>query len=356
MEGEDINQVEDDSENEKIDDENIIYQITSFGADYLVDGLVSRIERGDIYRPDFQRQFVWSVPQASRFIESILLGLPIPGIFLYREEDTQKHLIIDGLQRLTTLHSFQKGKLPNSSRVFKLTNVKEQFENKSLDELDPADQRRFQDTAIHATIIQQALPDGDSSPVYQIFDRLNSGGTPLQPQEIRAAIFHGPFQELIESLNELEAWRLIFGEVNKRAKDQELILRFLALLSERENYVAPMKGFLNDFMSANRKLSADKAAQFRSIFERTCELVASELGARPFRPVRALNVAVFDSVMVAIAELIKSADNGADLPENLSAKYAALLLDEEYTPVVSRSTADEKNVQKRIELAMNYMS
>lgn len=64
-----------------IDDEDVIYQINSFGVDFLVDGLVSRMEKGDIYVPDFQRSFVWTHPQASRFIESILLGLPIPGIF-----------------------------------------------------------------------------------------------------------------------------------------------------------------------------------------------------------------------------------------------------------------------------------
>ena len=97
---------------EDLQDEDVVYQINTFGADYTVDGLVKRFDRGDIYRPEFQRNFVWTWPQASKFAESILLGLPIPSVFLYREESTQKHLIVDGLQRLTTLHAFHRVKIP----------------------------------------------------------------------------------------------------------------------------------------------------------------------------------------------------------------------------------------------------
>lgn len=69
------------------------YSITSYGADYPVDGLVKRMEQGDIYVPAFQRHFVWPLKTSSRFIESLLLGLPVPGIFLSRDEDTKKLLV-----------------------------------------------------------------------------------------------------------------------------------------------------------------------------------------------------------------------------------------------------------------------
>lgn len=340
----------DDAALAKIDDEGVVYQITSFGADFLVDGLVSRLDRGDIYTPAFQRQFVWTVPQASKFVESILLGLPIPGIFLYREEDTQKHLIIDGLQRLTTIHAFQKGHLPNSDKVFRLTGVKRRFEDRTLDELEPADQRRFRDATIHATVIQQSLPEGDNSSVYQIFDRLNSGGTPLQPQEIRAAIYHGKFQLLLEELNKLESWRSIFGPPNKRGKDQELILRFLALYAAWKTYKAPMQGFLNTFMQRNRMLDDALAGSYTAAFASACEIVVKALGPKPFRPVRALNVAVFDSVMVAIASM-PNLDTA-----KLSERYAALLADDGYIAATSKSTSDESNVRERIELAKTYLA
>src|SRR5438045_702599 len=87
----------------------IRYEITSFGADYDVDGLVKRLKRAEIVSPDFQRKYVWKITEASRFIESLLLGLPIPGIFLAREAESNKFLIVDGQQRLKTLLFFYNG-------------------------------------------------------------------------------------------------------------------------------------------------------------------------------------------------------------------------------------------------------
>lgn len=340
----------DDADHEKVSDIDVIYQINSFGADFLVDGLVARMDRGDIYRPDFQRQFVWTLPQASRFVESILLGLPIPGIFLYREDESQRHIIVDGLQRLTTLHAFKKGRLPNSNKFFRLSGVKPQFENKSLEELDIADQRRFNDAAIHATIIQQSQPKGDNSSVYHIFERLNTGGTPLQPQEIRAAIYHGKFQKLLEQLNSHESWRLIFGSVNKRSKDQEMILRFLALLFNQENYAAPMTTFLNDFMEKNRNIDGKMAEEFSFVFRKATDVAVRALGGRPFRPIRSLNVAVYDSVMVALANLQGPINTG-----KIQAAYQKLLSDSEYVSAVSKSTSDQTNVDTRIRIAKQYL-
>lgn len=204
-------QVVDTAEGGALPDDDVVYQINTFGADYTVDGLVLRFDRGDIYRPEFQRAFVWTLPQASKFVESILLGLPIPSVFLYREEDSRQHLIVDGLQRLTTLHAFQKGIFPTNEKAFRLKNVKTRFENKTLEELSPEDQRRFEDAVIHAMIIQQAVPEGDKSSVFHIFERLNSNGTPLEPQEVRSAIYHGPFQSALYELNRDPVWREIFG-------------------------------------------------------------------------------------------------------------------------------------------------
>src|SRR5258706_15619947 len=85
------------------------YAISSYGADYPVDGLVKRMSAGSIFIPPFQRSYVWNVYRASRFIESLLLGLPVPAIFLSRDESTQKLLVIDGQQRLRTLQYFYEG-------------------------------------------------------------------------------------------------------------------------------------------------------------------------------------------------------------------------------------------------------
>ena len=99
-------QVEDLSEEEVLD---FTYSITSYGADYPVDSLVNRLRNEKIKIPDFQRGFVWNIKQASRFIESLLLGLPVPGIFLSRDMDSADLLVIDGQQRLKSLLFFYDG-------------------------------------------------------------------------------------------------------------------------------------------------------------------------------------------------------------------------------------------------------
>lgn len=338
-----------DDSNEPLSDEDVIYQITTFGADFTVDGLVKRFEREDIFRPDFQRNFVWSQAQASKFIESILLGLPIPSVFLYREEVSQKHLIVDGLQRLTTLHAFAKGRFKHNDKVFKLVQVKSRFEGKTIDDLEPEDLRRFEDAVIHAMIIQQSSPNNDNSSVYHIFDRLNSNGTPLQPQEMRAAIFHGRFQKLIGHLNQNNDWRSFFGPPHKRSKDQELILRFFALHFNRNNYERPIKNFLNEYMKNNRFIDGHNEAEHVILFENTIERVISALGTKAFRPRSALNVAVYDSMMVAIASRPRASNDAIKIA------YQKLLMDEEYLKTVNDSTSDADSVSGRINRAIAFL-
>ena len=105
------------------------YTVTSYGADYPVDSIVKRLEKQAIYVPPFQRGYVWSLAKASRFIESLLLGLPVPGIFLSRDPDSSRMLIIDGQQRLKTLQYFYEGIF--QGREFKLHNVEERYEGRT---------------------------------------------------------------------------------------------------------------------------------------------------------------------------------------------------------------------------------
>jgi hypothetical protein len=335
---------------EELDDEDVIYQINTFGADFDVDGLVKRFDRGDIFTPKFQRNFVWTWPQASKFIESILLGLPIPSVFLYREEATQKLLIVDGLQRLTTLHSFKKGRFQHNDRIFRLKDVKSRYEGKTLEELAEEDQRRFEDAIIHAMVIQQMSPDGENSSVFHIFDRLNSNGTPLQPQEMRAAVYHGSFQELLGTLNENSNWREIFGPVHRRAKDQELILRFLALKHDRDNYQRPMKGFLNTYMNKVRNVAGADAQSLEKCFLSTISRAHEALGKQAFRPARSMNVAFFDALMVAISEA-----PGATEAE-IKAASVELIKNEDFMTLTSEATSNEPNVLGRIQLAKDVLN
>jgi uncharacterized protein with ParB-like and HNH nuclease domain len=166
---------------------NTSFAITSYGADYTVDSVVSRVRSEAFYVPKFQRKFVWSQRHASRFIESLLMGLPVPGIFLYKEALTNKHLVVDGQQRLRTLQYFYEGTF--LEKKFRLVGVQSDWEGKTYEELSSAEQLKLADSIVHATIFQQDDPKDNQKSLYFVFERINSGGIRLSPQEIFSAVF-----------------------------------------------------------------------------------------------------------------------------------------------------------------------
>lgn len=325
------------------------YAITSYGADYPIDGLVKRIANGSILVPPFQRGFVWNISQASRFVESLLLGLPVPGIFLSKEEETQQLLVIDGQQRLRTLQYFYDGIFADTGHEFALKNVQKQFEGVTYKNLKDEDRRRLDDSILHATIVKQDEPSDDDSSIYHIFERLNTGGTHLVPQEIRACIYHGEFNDLLKQINQNKYWRLIYGKVNKRMRDQELILRFFAMFFDIRNYSRPMKDFLNKYMGKNRRLQLQSADQLTEIYSKIMQLIYESIGEKAFKPVRALNAAVFDAVMTGIARRLEK--NDIKDKKALRIKYEELLKNEDFINATHTGTADEKSVNNRISLA-----
>lgn len=325
------------------------YEITSYGTDFDVEGLVRRINREDIYVPPFQRRFVWSQRQASRFVESLLLGLPVPGVFLSRDVKS-RFLVIDGQQRLRSLQYFYKGIFEPTGKVFALTGLQTRFNTMTYERLLPEDQRRLNDAIIHATIIRQDQPEDANSSIYFVFERLNTGGTLLRPQEIRSALYHGPFNDLLGELNTNEDWRSLFGRTHSRRRDQELILRFLALYFRSTNpYRKPMKEFLNVHMGRNRFLQLHSSDEITGIFEPTVNIINNSIGFRAFKPKRALNAAICDSVMVGVAENLR---DGWLEPERLAEQHSALLSDEEYQLVIETATTDEDSVDSRIHYAI----
>jgi hypothetical protein len=325
------------------------YSITSYGADYTVDSLVKRIESGDIYVPPFQRGFVWTLKESSRFVESLLLGLPVPGIFLSKEQETQKLLVIDGQQRLRTLQFFYGGVFADSGREFALKGVQSQFKDATYKSLTDGDRRRLDDSILHATVVKQDEPSEDDSSIYYIFERINTGGVQLFPQEIRACIYHGEFSALLKKLNDTAAWRSIYGPESKYRRDQELILRFFGLRFGGSRYEKPMKGFLNAFMGRNRHLTLHSESQLTEAFVGTIQLVHDSIGTQAFKPKRTLNAAVFDAVMVGLAGRLKRGriHDFAALKRN----YELLLKNEVFSAATEKSTADEESVRVRLRYA-----
>lgn len=338
----------------KEDDESdggLRFSITSYGADYPVDALVKRLESGAIEIPRFQRGFVWTLPQSSRFIESLLLGLPVPAVFLSKHPQTQRLLVIDGQQRLTSLKYFYEGifRGTSSPKEFQLRGVSTDLEGRTYRTLSEEDRRRLDDSLLHAIIVNQVDPQDDQTGLYSIFERINTGGTPLQPQEIRACIYEGKFIALLKELATNPAWQELYGEPSRRAKDQEMILRFLALRFASEKYERPMKHFLNRFVFENRELQKFREATIRTAFEPTVVLARDYLGRDVFRPVRNLNAAILDSVLVGLSKRLEKGT--VEKPEQLRPAMDELMRTREYEEAYSNATSDKEKVATRVELA-----
>jgi hypothetical protein len=215
-----------------------------------------------------------------------------------------------------------------------------------------ADRTRLETSVIHATIVKQTEPSDEDTSLYHIFERLNSGGRRLADQEMRFALNQGPLISAIVEINKDEEWRKIFGKTHTRLKDQELILRFIAMLEARSTYTRPMSEFLSKFAGAMRSASQEQLTAWSDLFRRSARVFLSALPGKPFRLTSSLNVAVFDSCMVAMATRIRNEPKVDPNPQSVASAYAALLADSSYRESVTRSTADDAFVARRMEKAI----
>lgn len=327
------------------------YRILSFPADFTLKGFHDKFRSDEIVIPPFQRQYVWNLDRASKLIESFLLGLPVPGVFLYREKKSQKLIVIDGQQRLKSVFGFFDEKFPSTGKRFYLKGVRPTWDGKTYSKLEETDQIRLRDSVLRATIIEQIDP-ADHSSMFHIFERLNTGGVSLRPQEIRNCIHQGPFNDLLKTLNQHDVWRDIVGseKPDKRMRDIELILRFFALRYEHPNYRKPMKDFISDFMARNKDAPKLNLDEFNRVFVSTVKNVRESLGRRPFHIKAGLNAAVFDSVMVAFGS------TKVEVPGNIKNRFKDLLNNDAYQSYISAATTDVDTVKGRIALASKMLS
>jgi hypothetical protein len=182
-----------------------------------------------------------------------------------------------------------------------------------------------------------------------VFERLNTGGVNLQPQEIRVALYHGELVQVLRTLNEGSAWRRLFGRKAKRLKDMELILRFFAFCYHADSYRSPMKDFLNRYMASNRNLSRQSERKLTKVFEDTNATILKALGPNAFRPERAINAAVVDSVMIGVARRLEAGP--VRKMEHLSDQYNILLKNRKYREATETGTSQEAKVADRLRLA-----
>lgn len=339
---------EDDASNEAL----IQYDITSYPSDYTLSVLFKMWNDNDITIPDFQRSFVWSINQSSLLIESFLIGLPVPPIFLYID-NVNKNLVVDGQQRLLSIVYFLEGFFgPENEKgkrqIFRLTglNEKSPYSNKKFRELSASDQRKLENSVLRAINIRQLSPDDENTSIYHIFERLNTGGTPLTEQEIRNVVFRGTFFNKLKTLNTDENWRKILGKKlpDKHQKDIELLLRLFSLSNFLSEYEKPMKEFLNKYAGKFKNSESKIVFHYIENFQKAAKIIANKLGDRPFHVRGPLNTSALDSIFCAI---LNNVDN---VPNDLKARYDQLIKDQKFIDYTSLGTTDTKTVKDRYKL------
>jgi hypothetical protein len=333
------------------------YDILTYPADFTLEVLVKKWEKNEIAIAPGQRRFIWSQARASRLIESFLIGLPVPPVFFYLESGTNNLLVVDGQQRLRSIVFFFSGKFGDAKDdpVFNLVglNEKSRFYEKTFRQLKTDNREafnKFVNSVLRSFVVKQLDPKDDTS-IFEMFERLNTGGVSLTPQEIRNCIYQIPLTQLIFALNKFPAWRKIVGGTpDKRMRDSELVLRFLAL-HWGGPYKKPMKKFLNDFMELNKKASAARLKEFETAFKKTATGIVETLGPRPFHVRRGLNAAVYDSVFNAYANNLPIVDKphlSQETKRKLSSRFRRLIKDRKFEEWTISHTTDQDIVPSRL--------
>jgi hypothetical protein len=373
----------DDEDDHNNDDYQVReYEVTASPNDFNLLTLVNFVESGAIKIPGFQRNYVWDIKRASKLIESIIIGLPIPQIFLY-EEGRNSFLVIDGQQRLMSIYYFWKGRFPKKEkrsdlrRIFdeeghipaalldndeyfvkfklqlseQLPSHPNKLRGMTYQTLDDY-QTTFNLRTIRNVIIKQTTPEGDDSAMFEIFNRLNSGGVNLKPQEIRTSLYHSRFYTLIYKLNALPAWRRILGidVPDLNMKDCEILLRGFAMLISGKDYTPSMTKFLNEFSRRMKTMSDMQIAYLEQLFETFLD-ACSDLPPKPFHSSQGrFNISIFESVFTAVCD---DAFNNQTMVEGKVQPelIAALKVDKDFMQAAQSASAMSANVATRLRIA-----
>jgi uncharacterized protein with ParB-like and HNH nuclease domain len=358
------------SEQEDYYSNDDIYNIKSWGADLSFRELIQLYDDEDLVKPELQRKYIWDKSEASRFIDSILLGLPVPSIFLAKQHD-EKMLIIDGYQRLMTVRDYVKGIFSTDNKVFKLTRsekINRRWRGKAFSELPDTEQRRIRNTTIHAIIFVQEHPSTNDTGMYQVFERINTSGRTLLTQEIRNCVYQGNLNTLLMELNKGETWRKLYGleKEDSRMRDIEFILRFMALSNKDFRHVEAtsisLKKYLNEFMGMEENNQVDSIDSLKDKFIEASETVYACFGVEAFHNISTkypdklvpkFNPTIYDSIMIATSLALT---NGYSFSENIyKEKRLRLLRDETYQDAISIRTTNIDKINARFRLALQYL-
>ncbi|NES18753.1 MAG: DUF262 domain-containing protein [Symploca sp. SIO3E6] len=340
--------------------QEIDYDTREFTIEIIINKYLEKDDDdlSEIYVPEYQREFVWDIDRQSRLIESIILGLPIPLIFVAEIKETGKLEIVDGSQRVRTLAAFLTNQL-------RLTNLR------TLDSLNgfcfkhfaPSRQRKFKNTPLRMIVLSDKADEGVRA---DMFDRINTSSVDLKPMETRKGIYRGEFIDFVFECaknNIFVELCPIFKYFQNRSEEAELVLRFFALaetypgfcLTDNQNIVdlerISMKRFLDEYvMCKNNNFSSEERKQKLHDLEEMLHFVSNTFpsGFKKHHHSSATSRTYFEAISVSSHLVLQQKPNlvvqdlwnSSDKDNQTNAFYI---------PIVRYDTHKPKNIRKRID-------
>jgi hypothetical protein len=357
------------------------YDLTSTPNDFNVSTIYDFIDSGAVKIPGFQRNYVWDIRRASKLIESLIIGLPVPQVFLY-EEDRNSFLVIDGQQRLMTIYYFMRGRFPRKDKRVEIRRVfneegripdsiledDDYFTsfNLQLGELAPGRpnkfnrlnyqtldefKRQFDLRTIRNVIVKQVRPTGDDSSIYEMFNRLNTGGILLTPQEIRASLYHSRFFEALFRMNLDQRWRALLGqqEPDLHMRDIEVLLRGIAMWRMGDAYAPSMVKFLNRFSKEAKSYSDREISEIEEVVGKVLDELSLHQRELFLTRQGRFSLPLYEAVFAAIAARV-SDDPNADA-EIDSESIAGMSTSPDFVKYTQEQTTNTSNVKGRLRVA-----
>lgn len=318
--------------------------------------IMSMYDRGEIIiNPDFQRLYRWSEYQKTRFIESVIIGIPIPPVFV-AEDDSGRWELVDGLQRLSTIFSFfgtLKGENVLNKWVLGAGDMLQSLDGYNVDSLPLKIQLNIKRAVCRVEIIKW---NSEYDLRFELFNRLNTGGSPLTNQEIRNSLYRSISSDFNDFLKKMSGNENFIRSVDvpKELVDQlyleELVLRYMSLYQNRKNVKKSIAQHMTDFMKdavSNKTFDYEK---YRIVFEKTFEIL-KPLGKGVFNSRNGIfSTAIYDTTVIGIAENLHL--YSAIKPQILKDKIKEVRSDDVYQAMTrSGGNNSVERVKKRLEFA-----
>ena len=308
-------------------------------------------------KPDFQRGEVWTNRAQTLFIDSLMKQLPIPSLCISLDINSQKRLVIDGLQRISTIIKFLE---EDPDKDFKLCNtnqVDERISGKKVSQIrrdSPQLCEILENVTIPVTILRCDYTKKDHMHyLYQIFYRLNSGGNKLFNQEIRNCIYQGTFNNFLKEYVRSQDWLQFTNNTEEmvdkaRFKNEELLLRFFALNDRFNIYSGNMSSFLNDYMDDNKNANEEMIRNYRNVISKVICIAMNINNISTSKNVR-------EAMMVGIA---KNVDNLKDIDNvQINQLYTEMMQDPNFSAEELQDALSTRDkVRNRINAAIRIFS